>query len=116
MKKYIYLSGIILSLCSCESNTYESLEEPTVIVGKVTYNANAKSIIDQNCIGCHSSGGSLIPLETYDQVKDAMTNTDLLDRIQRQNGTPGIMPRAGRMPQDKINTILQWNTDGLLEN
>ncbi|MGN7808260.1 c-type cytochrome [Flavobacterium sp. KACC 22758] len=116
MKKYIFLSGILLSLYGCESNTYESLEEPEVIVGKVTYNANAKAIIDANCIACHASGGTLKPLETYAQVRDAMLNTDLLDRIQRQNGTPGQMPRAGRMSQDKINTILQWNADGLLEN
>jgi mono/diheme cytochrome c family protein len=116
MKKYIYLSGIIFSLYSCESTTYESLEEPAVIVGEVTYTANVKSIIDQNCIGCHASGSGLRPLETYSQVKDAVLNTNLLDRIQRQNGTPGQMPQAGRMSQDRINTILQWNTDGLLEN
>ena len=116
MKKYIYLFGIIASLYSCESTTYESLEEPTVIVDKVTYTANVKSIIDQNCIGCHASGGSLIPLETYSDVKEALLNKNLLDRIQRQNGMPGQMPKAGRMSQDKINTILQWNTDGLLEN
>ena len=116
MKKYIYLFGIIASLYSCESTTYESLEEPTVIVDKVTYTANVKSIIDQNCIGCHASGGSLIPLETYSDVKEALLNKNLLDRIQRQNGMPGQMPKAGRMAQDKINTIVQWNTDGLLEN
>lgn len=115
MKKYMYLSGIILALYGCESNTYESLEEPTVIVGKVTYNTNVKSIIDENCIACHASGGSLIPLETYADVKDALLNKKLLDRIQLQNGTAGQMPKAGRMSQDKINTILQWNTDGLLE-
>ncbi|TPG33275.1 cytochrome c [Flavobacterium pectinovorum] len=115
MKKIICLSGIILSLCSCESNTYESLEETTVIVGKVTYNANVKSIMDENCIGCHNSNSTLIPLETYTEVKDALLNTNLLERIQMQNGTPGQMPKAGRMPQDKINAILQWNTDGLLE-
>jgi mono/diheme cytochrome c family protein len=116
MKKFIFLSGIILSLYSCESTTYESLEEPEVITGPVTYNANVKSIIDANCIACHNSEAELIPLETYTQVKDAMLNTNLIDRIQRQNGTPGQMPKAGRMSQDKINTILQWSTDGLLEN
>jgi mono/diheme cytochrome c family protein len=115
MKKYIYLSGIILSLYGCESNTYESLEEPTVVVGTVTYATNVKSIIDQNCIGCHASGGQLIPLTTYAEVKDALLNKKLLDRIQLQNGASGQMPKAGRMAQDKINTILQWNTDGLLE-
>lgn len=116
MKKYIYLSVLILALYSCESTTYESLEEPTVIVDEVTYTANVKSIVDQNCIGCHASGSGIRPLETYNQVKDAVLNSNLLDRIQRQNGTPGQMPQTGRMPQDKINTILQWNTDGLLEN
>lgn len=116
MKKYILLSGIILSLYGCESNTYESLQEtPPVIVGKVTYSANVKTIIDANCIACHATGGSLIPLETYADVKDALQNKNLLGRIQLQNGTAGQMPKAGRMPQDKINTILQWNTDGLLE-
>ncbi|SHG87176.1 hypothetical protein [Flavobacterium defluvii] len=116
MKKYILLSGLILSLYSCESNTYESLEEPEVITGPVTYTANVKSIIDANCAACHNSEAEIIPLETYAQVKSAVLNTNLLDRIQRQNGTPGQMPKAGRMSQDKINTILQWSTDGLLEN
>lgn len=116
MKKYMYLSGLLLSLYSCESNTYESLEEPAVIVGKVTYTTNVKSILDQNCIGCHASGGNLKPLETYAEVKEAMQTTNLLERIQMQNGTAGQMPKAGRMAQDKINTILQWNADGLLEN
>ncbi|KRD07333.1 hypothetical protein ASE21_17725 [Flavobacterium sp. Root901] len=116
MKKYIFLSGILFSLFSCESNTYESLEEQEVVTGPVTYNANAKAIIDANCIACHASGGTLKPLETYAEVKDAVLNTNLLDRIQRQNGTTGQMPKSGRMSQDKINIILQWSADGLLEN
>lgn len=116
MKKYIFLCAILSSLYSCESTTYESLEEPDVIVGEVTYTANVKSIIDANCISCHASGSGNRTLETYTQVKDAVLHTDLLDRIQKQNGMPGQMPQTGRMPQDKINIILQWNTDGLLEN
>ena len=105
-------------LSSCDSSTYESLEEPEIIVGKATYQANVKSIIDSNCVSCHSAGGtaSFRPLTAYSEVRNAVLNTNLLDRIQRQNGEPGQMPQTGRMPQDKINTILQWNTDGLLEN
>ena len=105
-------------LSSCDSSTYESLEEPEIIIGKATYQANVKSIIDSNCVSCHSVGGtaSFIPLTAYSEVRNAVLNTNLLDRIQRQNGEPGQMPQTGRMSQDKINTILQWNTDGLLEN
>lgn len=122
MKKYIFLSGLLLFLYSCESTTYESIEEPTVIIGKATYTANVEPIIQANCIVCHSATGSASfkPFNTYAQVKDAVQNANadnnLLNRIQRQNGESGQMPQTGRMPQDKINTILQWNTDGLLEN
>jgi len=118
MKKYFLASSLILLLSSCDSATYESLEEPTVIIGEATYQANVKPIIDGNCISCHSVGGtaSFRPLTSFSEVRNAVLNTDLLDRIQRQNGEPGQMPQTGRMSQDKINTILKWNTDGLLEN
>ena len=66
----------------------------------------------------HTPGGNagFRPLTTYAEVKDAVQNTDLLDRIQRQNGENGIMPSTGRMSQNNINLILQWNANGLLEN
>lgn len=118
MKKYIYLSSWAFLLVSCDSNTYESIEEPIVTGALVTYDADVRSIINENCTACHSVGGpaSFRPLNTYAEVVSAMQNTDLVDRIQRQNGEPGQMPQTGRMPQEKINVILQWSDDGLLEN
>lgn len=118
MKKYFLAFSLILLLSSCDSNTYENLEEPQIIIGKATYETNVKVIIDGNCISCHSLGGSASfrPLTTFSEVRNAILNSNLLERIQRQNGEPGQMPQTGRMSQDKINTILQWNTDGLLEN
>jgi len=117
MKKILllFVLGVIFG---CDSNTYEDLEEPTIIDGPVTYQNTAKAIVDANCIRCHSPGGvsSFRPLTTYLEVKDAIQNTNLLDRIQRQNGETGQMPQTGRMPQDKINLILQWRADGLPEN
>ncbi|MCY1484893.1 hypothetical protein D3C87_70880 [compost metagenome] len=118
MKKILALFLFALICSSCDSGTYEELEEPTVIDGPVTYANTAKAIVDANCIRCHSAGGaaSFRPLTTYLEVKDAVQNTNLLDRIQRQNGEPGQMPQTGRMPQDNINLLLQWRADGLLEN
>lgn len=105
-----------VGLCSCESETYEDISEPTVITGTVTYNGYVKAIIDDNCLSCHAPGGisSFRPLQTYEQVKDAVLNHDLLNRIQLQSGQD-MMPQTGRMPQNKINIILQWNEDGLPE-
>lgn len=118
MKKYIFIPLAALALYSCDSHTYEQIEDAPVVVGNVTYNANVKAIIDNNCISCHSAGGaaSFRDLTTYALVVDAVQNTNLLERIQLQNGEPSQMPATGRMPQGNIDLILQWNADGLLEN
>jgi uncharacterized membrane protein len=117
MKKYILILSIF-TLFSCESTTYEELQDAETITGAVTYNAHVKSVIENNCLMCHSEGGvsSFRPLGTYVQLKEAVLTTNLLDRIQRQNGETGQMPQTGRMSQADINLILQWNADGLLEN
>ncbi|RYD92370.1 MAG: cytochrome c [Sphingobacteriales bacterium] len=117
MKKLIYLPLAALALYSCDSHTYDEIGEEIIIEGPVTYNANVKSIIDNNCVMCHSQQGSASfrPLTTYSQVKAAVEEAGLLNRIQLQNGEPGVMPSTGRMPQSNIDVILEWNADGLLE-
>lgn len=118
MKKLIILLLVSVAIYSCESSTYQDIEADTVpVTGNVTYNGNAKAIIDANCVSCHSAGGpaSFRPLTNYNEVRAAVLNTNLLSRIQLQNGEVGIMPQGGRMSQANINLILQWNTDGLLE-
>ncbi|MCW4469768.1 cytochrome c [Flavobacterium sp. MFBS3-15] len=119
MRAIRYIFPIMaVTLFSCESNTYEDLEEDILFEGPITYNGQIKSIISANCLSCHGSDGisSFRPLGTYAELKDAVQNTDLLDRIQRRDGEQGIMPQTGRMPQGSIDLILQWNTDGLQEN
>ncbi|MDV6169248.1 cytochrome c [Flavobacterium sp. DG1-102-2] len=121
MKAIQFLSAALMALFlySCDSHTYTELEEtPPVVEGKVTYTANVKTIIDNVCTSCHSANGSASfrPLTTYAEVKDAVQNAGLLDRIQLENGEPGLMPQGGRMPQNRIDLILKWNEDGLLEN
>ncbi|OXA85997.1 hypothetical protein [Flavobacterium hercynium] len=144
MKKTLALTILFAAFASCSSSdTYEDIETPTtppvVVTPPVTnpgtetppvvtptptepvattYTANAKSIIDANCIGCHQSGrsASFRPLTTYAQVKEAVENAGLLNRIQLQSGQQGIMPQAGRMSQTNIDILVKWNTDGLKEN
>ena len=118
MKRILYIAVLVTTLCSCESHTYDELLEPEVTHGPVNYTEHVKPIIDANCVSCHSAGGasSFRPLTNYEEVKEAVLTTNLLDRIQRQNGEEGQMPQTGRMPQNKIDVILQWNTDGLPEN
>ncbi len=117
MKRYISILAVALALGSCDSHTYEEISEEIIIEGDVTYNANVKAIIDENCVVCHAPDGNAShrPLTNYMEVKDAVEMTNLLERIQMMNGEPEMMPQTGRMPQEKIDVILQWNADGLLE-
>ncbi len=118
------IKPIVTTLClgllftACSSNTYDDIsEEQEIIEETVTYTTNVQPIISSNCVSCHAPGAtaSFRPLTTYAEVKDAVENAGLLNRIQLQNGEPGLMPTSGRMPQATIDIILQWNEDGLEE-
>jgi uncharacterized membrane protein len=94
---------------SCESSTYEEIAGE---VANPTYTSNVKSIIDNNCLSCHSAvGGEYPTMETYVQVKDAAENGNMVCRIDDQScGT--VMPQSGRMAQVKINIIKEWVANG----
>jgi hypothetical protein len=119
MKKAKYLLfTTFLFICSCSNNSEDDLINP-VTLSTTKYIQNVKPIIDNNCINCHGatpSNGAPMSLVTYAQVKDAVQNRGLIDRISRAQGAPGMMPNLGtRLPQTTIDLIVDWNADGLLE-
>jgi len=116
MKKIIYISGLILFITSCESRTYEEISDNTPITQTVRYEADIKTIINTNCISCHSVTGSASfqPLTNYNQVKNNIDN--ILDRIQKPNGDPEKMPQGGSLSAAQINLFIKWKADGLIEN
>lgn len=132
MKKLIALTILLAALTGCgDSDTYQDIETlpetgtppvtgtpDTAPVTTTSYSKNIKSIIDGNCISCHSSGRSAAfrPLTTFAEVKAAVENAGLLNRIQLQSGQQGLMPQGGRMSQANIDLIVKWNTEGLKEN
>jgi hypothetical protein len=118
MKKWISLLGLSLLLWGCTNESISDLiGEPPVEI--ITYNIHVKTIINNNCINCHGttpSSGAPMSLTTYENVRDAVLNRGLIDRISRAESTAGAMPLGGpRLPQNLINTIEKWNIDGLLE-
>ena len=110
----------ILLLASCENDSTDDLILTNLTPQtNVTYNQDVASIINSNCTSCHGAtptNGAPMSLTTYEQVKDAVQNRDLLDRISRDQGAPGLMPNGGqRLPQTTINIINLWNAQGLLQ-
>ncbi len=106
-------------IISCSNEDSNSLTENTPIVGLVSYNRNIKTIIDNNCVVCHAAvprNGAPNSLVTYEQVKEAILNRGLINRISLENGNGLQMPQGGpRLPQSTIDIIAKWQQDGLIE-
>ncbi|GGA68864.1 hypothetical protein GCM10008015_07050 [Flavobacterium palustre] len=104
---------------ACSNDNPDTLMEDIPNENAVTYKQNVKSIIDNNCISCHAAtpvNGAPMSLVTYAQVKNAIQNRGLLNRISLNNGNSLLMPQGGpRLPQTTIDIVAQWQQDGLLE-
>lgn len=108
---------MLFSVLSCSNDSESDLKNPTPIL--VTYNTDVKPIVQGNCIPCHTDppvNGAPMRLTTYYDVRYAITNRGLLDRISRPQGAPGMMPNGGtRLAQNKIDIMTQWKADGFVE-
>ena len=120
MKNIISITALIgIFFISCTSDSESDLTEPDSDPdAPVSYEANIKQIIAGNCLGCHSDppvNGAPFALNTYERVKQATDNGNLLVSIKRQTGESAAMPPAGRMPQATIDLIEQWADEGFLQ-
>ena len=117
-KYLLYFAGLFC-FTNCSYNSEDDLTEDVIIEEFVTYEDNIKSIIDTNCIFCHSNppvNGAPMSLITYNNVKNAVENRDLIDRISSTDAG-FVMPFGGpRLPQNLIDLVIQWEQEGLLEN
>lgn len=108
----------MLLLTSCTAVSGEDLIDATPLPETVTYTMDVKSIINNNCINCHSNppqNGASTSLVNYENVKEAVQNRNLIDRISSEDPS-FLMPFGGlRLPQNLIDIIIQWNEDGLIE-
>ncbi len=118
MKKIVLLISLISIVSSCTNVSEEDLIDAEPLPDIVTYQANVKAIIDNNCLNCHGipqTNGATIPLVSYANVKSAVENNNLIGRISG-TGPGSLMPLGGpKLPQNLIDTIMQWEVDGLLE-
>lgn len=114
----ILLVSVFALLTACSSNSESDLIDNNV-PSTITYTNSIKSIMDTNCISCHGtnpSNGASISLTTYQNVKNAVQNNGLIDRISRAQGAGGMMPLGGsRLPQSKIDEVITWKNNGYVQ-
>ncbi len=116
-KLSLFLLLAIPFLPGCSSNSTDDLID--LNTGQVSYNTQIKSIIENNCIACHQDppvNFAPMKLTTYQDVKNAVMNRGLIDRISRPQGATGMMPNGGtRLPQQLIDQVIQWQNEGFAE-
>ena len=104
---------------SCTNDSASDLINIEPLPEEVSFNTNIKIIIDNNCTSCHGStpiSGTNLSLDTYEKVKEAVTNRNLIGRISMQEGSSTLMPQGGpKLPQNTIDLIIKWQEEGLLE-
>ena len=114
-----FLVALCLIISSCTNTSEKDLIEQIDPTEPITYSEHIKPVFDSNCINCHSSpaiNGAGVSLTTYNNVKNSIENTNLIDRINWQPGQGGFMPLGGtRLPQNLIDLIIQWQSEGFVE-
>lgn len=117
MKSILFpvISILFLLFLSCTNDSESDLMDPNILV-TMTYTNSIKTIMDNNCVFCHGntpSNGAPMSLTAYQNVKDAVLNRGLIDRISKAQDAPGMMPYGGtRLPQSNIDQVIVWKNTG----
>lgn len=78
------------------------------VPGSVTYQDDIRIIVQNNCTSCHSNPPTQqapMSLTTYDEVRNAVNNRRLLNRI---NSSTAPMPPTGLLPQATRQLFEDW--------
>jgi len=113
MIKMKLASLIVLSILALSNCTTAFIEEGVTdpSVEEVTYQDEIQPIMFNHCTTCH--GGSTpfadLSLETYDTVKEATENGNLLSRIENEDNP---MPPSGLLTAEDRAKIAKWAAEG----
>jgi len=95
-----------------------SFVECTTLDEVPSFDLCIKEIFNESCVGCHQYGNANggLQLSSYDQIKDAVINNDVLYRIDLDNNNPLLMPQGNKLSDLQIYLIQQWASNGALND
>ena len=110
-----YSLSLLVILSSC---TYNELIPISVCESDTpSFSTCVKPIMDNHCLECHSDASPNGDLLNYDAIRDYVINGDLLDRIQRAEGSEGFMPLGGnKLDNVQIEILIKWKNNGAPDN
>ena len=104
---------MVMSLISCEKYI---IEKPEIEAG-ISYLTQIQPIWDDNCVSCHS--GSLAPDLRPEESYDALIDGNFVDTTNAETSELYLKLRGthdSRATEEEKLTILQWITEGALNN
>ena len=123
--KYLLFAALISAVAfqACEhepvtdTTVEEGPEEPApeeddCDLDAVTFSSNVKTIISDNCEGCHNAGFAQggVMLTNYDEIK-TVAESGQLAGVLRADGYPQ-MPTSGPLEDCDIEQIEKWIENG----
>ena len=114
---YILLASFSIALLAC---TQEEIEP--VVTEPSTPNLkylDVSYIIQDNCVGCHSYGGSAEAsgvFSYYEGLEVGLDNStsNFIDRLQ-SNDEDYRMPPSGEMSAAQIDSLISWINSGYIQ-
>lgn len=105
----LLLALAVLGFASCNKT-----EAPVCDGSSPTYDANIKSIIDNNCTSCHDAGSGDGDYTTYAAFSSHRSSGKFESSVLVKQD----MPESGNNPlsQDQLNLIQCWVENGYPEN
>jgi hypothetical protein len=111
------LIGIMLFSTACENDVGPLiLNSPS---GPVSFSRDIQPIFDVNCIGCHDQFHLQLDLRSccaYNELYVAPDNPEQSKLFGHLTGDLSPMPPFGPLPDHEIDLVLQWISEGALDN
>jgi len=84
----------------------------------VTFSADIKAIIGQNCEGCHngSSASGGLNLAGHQNISNSALSGSIMDRVERNTGDALLMPPGTPLSDCDQSKLRAWISEGAPNN
>ncbi len=123
LMKFSFVMLFVLVLFAAPSCTSDNVEDKygpgsACDTAAVTFSQDIKTIIGQNCEGCHNgnnaSGG--LNLAGHENIQAPALSGSLMDRIERPSSDPLSMPPGGQLSDCDQKKLTAWINEGAPNN
>ena len=108
--------GLFFSQCTSENTEDKYGPGSACDTAVVTFSQDIKTIIGQNCEGCHNGNSGGLNLAGHENIQTSALAGSLMNRIERPASDPLSMPPNGPLSDCNQKKLTAWINQGALDN